>query len=127
MQIAICTNAIGVQTQVGAAAVTNTDNIFLDASHDGVINSAEVEQETEQENECELAVCANAIGVQTQIGAAAVANTAKFYDDGVNSAEVEQETEQGNECANLQYVLTLLVVQTTNWCCAVTNTGTDPG
>ena len=87
------------QTQVGTAAVVNTANIFVDASHEGVINSAEVEQEAEQENECALAVCANVIGLQTQIGTAAVVNTANIFDDGFNSAEVEQEAEQENECA----------------------------
>ena len=64
-------------------------------------NSAEVEQETEQSNECGLAICANVIGVQSQIGAATVTNAlvATFDDAKVtNSAEVEQETEQSNEC-----------------------------
>ena len=66
---------------------------------DGVINSAEVEQEAEQENECALAVCANAIVAQTQVGTALVTNTATIQDDATNSAEVEQEAEQENECA----------------------------
>ena len=43
----ICANEIGDQAQTAVAAVTNTG-----ADHDGVSNSAEVEQETEQENEC---------------------------------------------------------------------------
>ena len=39
-------------------------------------NSAEVEQETEQENECtDVALCDNLIGDQTQTGVAAVTNT----------------------------------------------------
>ena len=51
--------------------------VFLKTLH----NSAEVEQETEQENECsELAVCANVIVVQTQTGAAAVAKFRHYQD-----------------------------------------------
>ena len=64
-----------------------------------VINSAEVEQETEQENECGLAICINAIGAQSQVGAATVTNIENTFHDAshdgvINSAEVEQETEQ---------------------------------
>ena len=57
-----------------------------------------------------LAICANVIGVQSQIGAAAVTNAAELtFDDAevTNSAEVEQETEQANECENLQFALML--------------------
>ena len=46
-----------------------------------------------------LAVCANAIVAQTQVGTAAVANTLNLQEDTTNSAEVEQEAEQENECA----------------------------
>ena len=85
---------------------------------DGVINSAEVEQEAEQENECTLAVCANAIVAQTQVGTAAVTNTATIQDDTTNSAEVEQEAEQENECA-LQFAPTLSVFRhNRNSCCS---------
>ena len=46
-------------------------------------NSAEVEQETEQENECEdAAFCTNGIGAQTTTGVAAITNTANVvFDD----------------------------------------------
>ena len=90
------------KSQIGVAAVTNIiedgeGNVISDAN---VINSAEVEQETEQGNECGLAICANVSLVQSQIGAAAVTNIDNVIDDAnvINSAEVEQETEQANEC-----------------------------
>ena len=100
--MAICANVIGVvQSQIGAAAVTNAFVATFDDAK--VTNSAEVEQETEQGNECETAICANVIGLQSQIGAATVTNAgvATFDDAKVtNSAEVEQETEQSNECTD---------------------------
>ena len=138
-ELAVCANAIGVQTTTGAAAVTNTGSAFEDLPTalksnkkqnkktnvqnlqyvptqsvskpqlvlplllilellEDTTNSAEVEQETEQENECETAICANIIGVQAQTGVAAVTNTGNILLDTTNSAEVEQETEQENEC-----------------------------
>ena len=65
----------------GVAAITNTANVVFDDSE--LINSAEVEQETEQENECEdAAFCVNGITVQTTTGAAAITNTANVvFDD----------------------------------------------
>ena len=69
----------------GVAAVTNTDNSFHDANRE-IINSAEVEQETEQENECaDFAICANVIGVKLQTGAAAITNTGNSFDDGLST------------------------------------------
>ena len=76
-------------------------------NYEDVENSAEVEQVAEQGNECETAICANVIGVQSQIGAAAVANLGGNYEDIENSAEIEQVAEQGNECETL-FALTLL-------------------
>ena len=103
--------------RVGTAAVVNTANIF-----DEVSNSAEVEQEAEQENECALAVCANAIGLQTQVGTAAVVNTANIFVDAshdgvINSAEVEQEAEQENECATFNLCQCYWSSDTDRNCC----------
>ena len=54
-----------LKLQTAAAAITNTANVVFDDSE--FTNSAEVEQETEQENECtDFAACDNTIGAQTQ-------------------------------------------------------------
>ena len=92
MNHAICANAILVQSQIGAATVTNAAVATFDDAE--VTNSAEVEQETEQGNECETSICANVIGAQSQVGAALVTNAAvATFDDAevTNSAEVEQK------------------------------------
>ena len=52
---------------VGEASVTNIADLIVDSE---VTNSAELEQEIEQENECGLAICANVGLVQSQIGEA---------------------------------------------------------
>ena len=96
----------------------------IGTDQDDVPNTAEVEQETEQENECGLAICANVIGVESQIGAAAVTNAGSLLEDGVvNSAEVEQETEQENECG-LAICANVIGVQSQIGAAAVTNIGT---
>ena len=120
VRLAICANVIGVQSQIGAAAVTNTGI----ASED-VPNTAEVEQETEQNNECtDALLCANVIGAQSQIGGlAAVTNAGVIeFDDAevTNSAEVEQETEQSNECG-LAICANVIGVQSQVGAAAVTN------
>ena len=86
-----------VQSQIGAAAVTNIDNL-IDSSK--VTNSAEVEQESKQENDCGISICVNFIGVQEQTAVADVTNVINTIIDSdvTNSAEVEQETEQESVC-----------------------------
>ena len=54
----------------------------IGTDQDDVSNTAEVEQETEQNNECtDALLCANVIGVQSQIGAAAVTNELSLLED----------------------------------------------
>ena len=101
------------------SAIANTANVVFDDSE--FTNSAEVEQETEQENECtDVALCINLIGAQTQTAASAIANTANVvFDDSefTNSAEVEQETEQENECGPALCDNTILAQTQTGTCC----------
>ena len=117
--LAICANVIGGQTQLGVATVTNAFDTFgNDLFDSNVINSAEVEQETEQSNECGLAICANVIRSQSQVGVAAVTNIDDLLDNSnvINSAEVEQEMEQSNECG-LAICANVIGVQVTDRRC----------
>ena len=64
-----------------------------------VDNSAEVEQIGIQNNECNVAICANVAGIQAQTGVlAAVVNVLTSQEDVDNSAEVEQISIQDNDC-----------------------------
>ena len=76
--------------------MTNIGNLV---DNSPVINSAEVEQKTEQGNVCETSLCVNAIGEQTQTAAAAVTNIGNLVDDSpvINSAEVDRR--QNNRTA----------------------------
>ena len=93
--------------------------------HEGVINSAEVEQEIEQANECkEGAICANVAGAQLQTGVnALVINTGNFFDDSNNIAKVEQETEQDNKCEGLVTCANVGAAQAQTGVATVANTG----
>ena len=66
-----CINFSLAQLQTGVAAVTNIGNFIEDSE---VTNSAELEQEIEQENECVDAFCKNFALLQAQEGVAAITN-----------------------------------------------------
>jgi hypothetical protein len=96
-----CRNRIDVQTQ---EASINTDIGNGDGSYEDISTSAEIEQSTEQHNDCKASEgaqgCINTRSNQIQSATIStdIGNGDGSYEDISTSAEIEQSTENKNDC-----------------------------